>query len=156
MTEARDALTHHLAQYNIARLVAPLDDPRLADFVEALDRINELGDRSPGFVWRHQNPDGNSTSTRVRGDDAIIINFSVWESVESLFEYAFRSAHVEVYRRRRQWFEELREAYAVLWWVPAGHAPSVEEADERLDYLREHGPTAQAFTFKSRFPAPGS
>ncbi len=147
---------HHLAQYNIARLVAPLDDPRLADFVEALDRINQLGDRSPGFVWRHQNPDGNSTSTRVRGDAAIVINFSVWESVEALFEYAFHSAHVEVYRKRRQWFEELREAYAVLWWVPAGHTPSVEEADERLDYLREHGPTAHAFTFKSRFPAPTS
>jgi hypothetical protein len=145
---------HHLAQYNIARLVAPLDDPRLAGFVDELDRINQLGDRSPGFVWRHQNPDGNSTSTRVRDDDAIVINFSVWESVEALFEYAFHSAHAEVYRKRRQWFEELRDAYAVLWWVPAGHTPSVEEADERLDYLREHGPTAHAFTFKSRFPAP--
>lgn len=144
----------HLAQYNIARLVAPLDDPRLADFVSALDRINTLGDRSPGFVWRHQDADGTSTGTRVPGDDAIIINFTLWESVESLFEYAYHSAHVEVFRRRRDWFEEMRESYLVLWWVPGGHTPSVEEADERLDYLRANGPTAHAFTFKQRFPAP--
>ena len=155
MTEARDALTHHLAQYNIARLVAPLDDPRLVDFVEALDRINQLGDRRPGFVWRHQNPDGNSTCTRVRADDAIVINFSVWESVEALFEYTYHSAHVG----------GVSQAAAVV----RGHGarrtpccggsrratlPSVEEADERLGYLREHGPTAHAFTFKSRFAAP--
>ena len=146
--------THHLAQYNIARLLAPLDDPRLAGFVEALDRINSLGESSPGFVWRHQDADGTSTGTRVRGDDALIINFTVWESVESLFEYAYHSAHVEVFRKRREWFEEMREAYLVLWWVPAGHIPSVEEADERLDYLRAHGPSAQAFTFKQRFPPP--
>ena len=156
MTDEHQAATHHLAQYNIARLIAPLDDPRLADFVEALDRINQLGDQSPGFVWRHQTTEGNSTSIRIRGDDALVINFSVWESVEALFEYAFHSAHVEVYRKRRNWFEELREAYAVLWWVPAGHIPSVEEADGRLDYLRERGPTAEAFTFKQRFPPPAA
>lgn len=147
--------THHLAQYNIARLLAPLDDPRLADFVANLDRINTLGDRSAGFVWRHQDADGTSTGTRVRDDDAIIINFTVWESVEAVFEYAYHSAHVEVFRRRREWFAEMREAYLVLWWVPAGHIPTVEEADARLDYLRAHGPTAHAFTFKQRFAAPG-
>ena len=145
---------HHLAQYNIARLLAPLDDPLLADFVASLDRINTLGDRSPGFVWRHQDADGTSTGTRVRDDDAIIINFTVWESVEAVFEYAYRSAHVEVFRRRREWFEEMREASMVLWWLPAGHIPTVEEADARLDYLRAHGPTAHAFTFKQRFSAP--
>ncbi len=146
--------THHLAQYNIARLLAPLDDPRLAGFVADLDRINRLGDRSPGFVWRHQGADGTSTSVRVRGDDRIIINFTVWESVEALFEYAYHSDHVEVFRRRREWFEEPSAPYLVLWWVPAGHVPGVAEADERLDYLRSRGPTTRAFTFKQRFPAP--
>mgnify|MGYP001610704260 FL=1 len=146
--------THHLAQYNIARLLAPLDDPRLAGFVADLDRINTLGDHSPGFVWRHQAADGNSTSVRVRGDDRIVINFTVWESVDALFEYAYHSAHVDLFRRRREWFEEPTAPYLVLWWVPAGCVPTVEEADERLDFLRAHGPTAHAFTFKQRFPAP--
>ncbi len=144
----------HVAQYNIAWLLAPLDDPLLADFHANLDRINELGDASPGFVWRHQSPDGNSTSVRVRDDPRILINFTVWESVDELFEYAFRSAHVEVYRRRKEWFEHLEEPWAVLWWIPAGHEPTVEEGEERLRYLTEHGPSERAFTFKQRFPAP--
>jgi hypothetical protein len=144
----------HVAQYNIAWLVAPLDDPRLADFHANLDRINELGDRSPGFVWRHRTPEGNSTSVRVRDDPRILINFTVWETVEDLFEYAFRSAHVEVYRRRKEWFEHLDEPYAVLWWIPAGHEPTVEEGEERLRHLADHGPMPDAFTFKQRFPPP--
>jgi hypothetical protein len=106
-------------------------------------------------VWRHQEADGNSTSLRVRGDDRIVVNFTVWESIEALFEYAFHSGHVEVYRRRREWFEHPDgTAFAVLWWIPAGHIPSVEEADARLDHLIAHGPTAHAFTFKQRFPRP--
>jgi len=147
---------YHLAQYNVARLVAPLDDPLIADFVAALDRLNQLGDRSPGFVWRHQTAEGNSTSIRVRGDPLILINFSVWEDAESLFEYTYRSDHAEVYRRRREWFEAPSEAHLVLWWVPAGHEPTVDEAEERLDCLRARGPTAQAFTFKQRFPRPSA
>jgi hypothetical protein len=145
---------YHIAQYNIARLVAPLDDPRVADFVDNLDRLNKLADAAPGFVWRHQDENGNSTGTRVRGDPLIVINFTVWETIESLFEYAYRSDHVEMYRRRREWFELLREAPLVLWWIPAGYIPSVEEGEERLDYLRAHGPTPRAFTFKQRFPPP--
>jgi hypothetical protein len=147
-------LNYHLAQYNLARLVAPLDDPLIADFVAALDRVNRLGDCSPGFVWRHQTEDGNSTSIRVRGDPLIIINFTVWEDAESLFEFTYRSDHAEVYRRRREWFEAPAEAHLVLWWIPAGHEPTVDEGEERLDYLRAHGPTAHAFTFKQRFARP--
>jgi hypothetical protein len=146
----------HLAQYNIARLLAPLESPQLADFMANLDRINQLGDRSPGFVWRHQTEEGNSTSIRVRGDPMIIINFSVWEDADSLFAYTYRSDHAEVYRRRRDWFDPHEEAHLVLWWVPAGHEPSVEEAEEKLDYLREYGPSPEAFTFKKRFPPPGN
>jgi hypothetical protein len=147
-------LKYHLAQYNIARLLAPLDSPQLADFMAALDPLNRLADESPGFVWRHQTDEGNSTAIRVRGDPMIIINFSVWEDADSLFEYAYHSDHVEIFRRRLDFFEPHELPYLVLWWVPAGHEPSVEEADDRLDYLREHGPTPHAFTFKKRFPAP--
>jgi len=146
---------YHLAQYNLARLLAPLDHPQVADFVANLHRINELGDRTPGFVWRLQTDDGTSTSVRVRGDELVIVNFTLWESAEALFEFTYRSEHAEMYRRRRDWFEAPTEAYLVLWWVPVGHIPAVEEADERLDYLRAHGPTPYAFTFKQRYPPPG-
>jgi hypothetical protein len=146
----------HIAQYNLAKLRAPLDDPLLADFVEAIDRINHLGDASPGFVWRHQTEDGNSTSVRPRDDTSIIINFTVWESIESLFEFTYHSDHVEVYRKRRKWFEHVEWAYLALWWIPAGHIPTVEEGEERLRHLDAHGPTPHAFTFKKRFPAPAS
>lgn len=145
---------YHLAQYNIARLLAPLDSTQLADFVVNLDRINQVGDRSPGFVWRHQTAEGNSTAVRVRDDPMIIINFSVWEDADSLFEYTYRSDHAEVFRRRKEWFDPHDSYYLVLWWVPAGHEPGVEEAEERLNYLQEHGPTPHAFTLKERFPPP--
>lgn len=147
--------TYHLAQYNVAKLVAPLEDPRLADFIANLDRINQLGDRSPGFVWRHQNADGNSTGTRVGDDPLVVINFTVWESIEALFEYTYHSDHVEVFRRRREWFEDHGgRHYLAMWWIPAGHIPTVQEAEARLAHLHEHGPTPHAFTFKQRFPAP--
>ncbi|MCH8813641.1 MAG: DUF3291 domain-containing protein [Chloroflexi bacterium] len=146
--------TYHLAQYNIARLVAPLDDPRLRSFMDALDRLNCLADESEGFVWRHQTADGNSTSVRVRGDPMIVINFSVWAAIDSLFQYAYHSDHVEIFRRRKEFFEPFDLASLVLWWIPAGHIPSVEEAEERLDHLRDHGPTPHAFMFKRRYPAP--
>jgi hypothetical protein len=143
-----------LAQYNIATLKAPLTDPLLADFVADLDRINTLGDRTPGFVWRHQGDDGTSTSVRVRGDDRSIINLTVWDSIDALFDYAYHSDHADVFRRRREWFEHSPEPQLELWWINDGHEPPVEEADARLDHLRAHGPTAHAFTFKQRFPAP--
>ena len=146
--------TYHLAQYNIARLVAPLDDPQLAPFMDALDRLNFLADDSEGFVWRHQTPEGNSTSVRVRGDSMIVINFSVWATIDSLFHYAYYSDHAEIYRRRKEFFEPSDLSSLVLWWIPAAHIPSVEEAEERLDHLREHGPTQHAFTFKRCYPAP--
>lgn len=147
-------MTYHLAQYNIARLRAPLDDPLLADFMAALDPLNKLADHSPGFVWRHAEADGNSTSIRVRGDPMILINFSVWESIEELRRYTYYSDHVRIYRRRREFFELMDVPYLVLWWVPEGHEPSVEEAEERLDYLQAHGPSPYAFGFKSLFDPP--
>jgi len=148
------ALKYHVAQYNIAKLLAPLDSAQLADFMAALDPLNALADDWPGFVWRHQTEDGNSTSIRVRDDPMILINFSVWESLEELHKYTYRSAHTDIYRRRREFFEHMEVPYLVLWWVPAGHEPSVEEAEERLDHMQASGPSAYAFGFKSRFPPP--
>ena len=146
--------THQLAQLNIATMKAPLDDPLMAGFVENLERINALAEASPGFVWRLAEAEGNATGLRPFGDD-ILVNMSVWSDIESLRDFAFRSAHVALMRQRRNWFERMSEAYAVLWWVPSGHRPSLEEAAERLAHLRRHGPSLCAFTFKEGFSAPG-
>ncbi len=145
---------HHLAQLNIARLLAPLDSPQLADFVANLDRINALADDAPGFIWRLQTEEGDATALRPFGEE-FIVNLSVWEDVESLNHFVHHSAHIEIMRRRRKWFEHLRAVYMVLWWIPQGHEPSIGEAAERLARLRQHGPTAEAFTFRMAFPAPG-
>ena len=141
-----------IAQLNIARAKAPLDSPALAEFVAALDPVNALADDAPGFVWRLQGEDGNATSIRAFDDDLIIPNMSVWESIEQLAAFVYRSGHIDVMRRRREWFEFMR-VHLVLWWVPAGEIPSLQEAQERLEHLLEHGPTPYAFTLKARFEA---
>ena len=138
-----------LAQLNIARLLAPLDDPRLEGFVKNLDRVNGLGDASPGFVWRLQTDDGDATALRPFPEPDIIVNLTVWESVESLRAFAYKGEHLEVFKQRRQWFEERVEPMVVLWWVADGHIPSVEEARERLEFLRRHGPSPWAFPFSA-------
>lgn len=142
-----------LAQLNIAAMKAPLESPVMADFAANLDRINALADAAPGFVWRLQDEDGNATALRPFGAD-MLVNLSVWRDVESLQAYVYQSAHVDIMRRRREWFERMDEASMVLWWVAAGHRPREQEAKERLDHLRRHGPTATAFTFRDPFPAP--
>lgn len=144
----------HLAQLNIGRTRAPVDSPLLAEFTEALDTINALADESPGFVWRLQTDDGNATGIKVFDDDLLIINMSVWESIEELREFVYRSEHRRFLARRREWFDHLTEAFLVLWWVPSGHIPTIDEAIERLELLRAEGPSPRAFTFRSRFPAP--
>jgi hypothetical protein len=141
-----------LAELNIARAVAPLDDPAMAGFVADLDRINALGDASPGFVWRLQDQSGAATSIRAFDDPLIIVNLTVWASVEALREYAYRSAHVEILRRRREWFVPLQGPSLVLWWVPSGHRPTIGEAKERLELLAADGPAAAAFTLRAAFP----
>jgi hypothetical protein len=141
-----------LAELNIARAAAPMDDPVMADFVANLDRINALGDASPGFVWRLQDETGAATSIRAFDDPQIIVNLTVWESIEALREYAYRSGHVEVFRRRREWFVSLDGPSLVLWWVPAGHRPTVEEARQRLERLAADGPTPEAFTLRNPLP----
>ena len=142
---------YDLAQLNVGRLLAPTDSPIVAEFMDALDEINALADESPGFVWRFQTPDGNATAERPFDDETILVNFSTWESVDALADYVYRTAHVEYLRRRREWFEKFDDVMIVLWWVPAGHQPSVTEAIERLDHLRANGPSPYAFTFRRRF-----
>ncbi|VXD02164.1 conserved hypothetical protein [Pseudomonas sp. 8Z] len=144
---------YHLAQLNIAWMKAPLDSPQMADFVANLERINALAEASPGYVWRLQDEVGDATAIRPFGDD-VLVNMSVWQDVQSLSDYVYKSAHTEMLKRRREWFERVEQTHQVLWWVPAGHRPSVVEAAERLARLREHGVTAQAFNFRQVFSAP--
>jgi uncharacterized protein DUF3291 len=146
---------YHLAQLNVGRILAPLDSAQLAGFVARLDEINALADAAPGFVWRFQTEDGNATALRPFDDDCMLVNFSVWESAEALHAFVYRTLHVEVMRQRRQWFEQLDQPFTVLWWIPVGHRPTVQEAIERLEHLRRHGPTPAAFTFQQRFAPPG-
>ena len=142
-----------LAQVNIAKMLAPIDSAVMADFVANLDRINALAEDSAGFVWRLKDNSNNATSIKVYDDDFIIVNMSVWQHTEALFQYVYQSAHVEIFKRRKEWFEKMREMHMVLWYVPAGHQPSVHEAVEKLNYLRKHGETPLAFSFKKRFTA---
>jgi hypothetical protein len=140
---------YHVAQVNIARALAPLDSPQLADFVALLDEINTLAERSPGFVWRLTTEGGASSSyLQVYEDQSILINMSVWRSIDDLKAFVYRSAHAPVMRRRRDWFAPFAGAYQALWWVRAGHLPTPFEAKARLEHLRAHGPSAYAFTFK--------
>ena len=134
-----DPTTHHLAQINIARMRAPLESPVMADFVAQLDAINALAEGSPGFVWRLTGEGNDATSLRPFDDDFIIVNMSVWESLEDLRAYVYKSAHTAVMRRRREWFEQFEGAYVALWWVEAGHIPTVGEAKERLRTWRRTG-----------------
>lgn len=146
----------HLAQYNVATLLAPIDDPANADFVAGLDEINGQADRAPGFVWRHQDDSGNSTAADPYGDGRTIINFAVWESREALVDYTFSGDHLAIMRRRREWFARHDGPYLVCWWIPAGTIPTVAEAVERLEHLRVHGPTDHAFGIRDEVPPPGA
>jgi hypothetical protein len=145
---------YHLAQVNIGRIVAPIDSPEMAGFVSQLQPINALADRSPGFVWRLQTAEGNATAILPYDDPRININMSVWESVEALKEFVYKSAHIGPLRDRLKWFEKPVEAYMAMWWIPAGHIPTVEEAKERIHFRRSWGDTAVAFSFSDPYPVP--
>lgn len=144
-------MSYQLAQINIARMLAPLDDPIMAEFVARLPDINALAEGAPGFVWRLTTPAGDATAIRAFDDDYIIVNMSVWESIETLHQYTYYSQHVEVYRKRQDWFSKLGAHAFALWWIPAGHIPTPEEGRDKLNHMWLHGPTPQAFTFKQRF-----
>jgi hypothetical protein len=144
---------YELAQLNIAHMKTPLDAPEMADFVANLDRINALAEAAPGFVWRLKSEEGNATAIRPFGENTLV-NMSVWTSVSALSDYVYKSMHVEIMKRRKEWFERMPEAYNVLWWVPPGHRPDAYEAMQRLQTLRAMGPSDKAFHFKQPFAQP--
>jgi uncharacterized protein DUF3291 len=146
----------HLAQLNVGRLRAPMDDPIIDDFRTNLEPVNALAEVSPGYVWRLQDDSGNATGIKPFDDDLEIINLTVWESVESLADFTYRSGHVEFLRRRRDFFEAPTQPIVCLWRIPEGTIPTVEEAIVRLEHLRAHGPTPTAFTFRHRFEPDGA
>ncbi len=144
----------HLAQINIARMRTPLTDPNMSDFIAQLEEVNGLADESAGFVWRLADDSGNAaTDVRIPGDDRVLVNMSVWESVEALQAFSYKGRHAELLRHRSKWFEP-GSTRLVMWWIPAGSIPSVEEAIDKLDTLEKDGPTREAFTFRELFPAP--
>lgn len=145
----------HLAQLNIGRLLAPIDDPRIADFVDNLGPVNALAESSPGYVWRLQDESGDATSIKAFDDDLMILNLTVWTSIEALADFVFRTGHVELLRRRREWFEAPIRPTTCLWWIPEGTLPEVSDAIVRLEHLRAHGPSPTAFTFRHRFEPDG-
>ncbi|MGH6928772.1 MAG: DUF3291 domain-containing protein [Dongiaceae bacterium] len=147
---------HHIAQLNIARAVAPLEDPLLADFMAQLDAVNAMAEASPGFVWRLKSDSGNATDIRAYDDPRMIVNMSVWESIDALFAFTYKTAHTKVMNRRKEWFEPLPGPHMVLWWIEAGTIPTVVDAQRRLNHLAKYGPTAEAFTFKVKFAPPSA
>jgi hypothetical protein len=147
-------MNYHLAQINIGRLVAPIDDPRIAEFVAQLAPINAIADKAPGFVWRLQSESGNATDIAYNDDPSIMVNTSVWESLEALRDYAYKSDHMKVFRDRAKWFEKMDKPHYCLWWIPAGHIPTVAEGRERLEHYQTHGATPYSFWFSREFPQP--
>lgn len=139
MIEAR-----HLAQFNIARIRYPLDDPRMREFVENVERVNGLAEKIEGFVWRLQDDSGNAMGMKVYDDARILPNLTVWENVEALERFVYRTLHSRFYGRREEWFERI-ETPLVMWWVPQGHRPALAEGVARLDHLKEHGTSDFAF-----------
>lgn len=144
-------MPYHVAQVNIARMLDEIDSPLMADFVANLDPINALAEQSPGFVWRLKGDGNDATSLRIYDDRYMIVNMSVWDDIDSLYQYVYYTAHTDYFRRRREWFEKLPVPMLTLWWVPAGTQPTALEAKSRLEYLDQHGATPHAFTFKQRF-----
>jgi hypothetical protein len=140
---------HHLAQFNIGRIRYDIDDPRMADFTNNLALVNGIAERSVGFVWRYIDDSGNATNTRPYADPRIIVNFSVWESVDSLERFVWQTVHKRFYGRRPDWFEHFEGPSMVLWWVPVGHRPSVEEAVARIEHLKQHGASDHAFDWQT-------
>ncbi|MBW4474286.1 MAG: DUF3291 domain-containing protein [Stenomitos rutilans HA7619-LM2] len=146
----------HLAQINIALMKAPLHGPVMTEFAEALNEVNAIADQSPGFIWRLQTASGNATDIRAYPDPRMLVNVSVWQSVESLKAYVYKSLHGEFFVRRRQWFEKYEGEHFAMWWIPADHYPTVEEGKTTLAYLTLHGDSPAAFTFAKPYPSPVS
>lgn len=145
---------YYLAQINIALMKAPLDDPIMAEFAAALDKVNAVAERSPGFVWRLETSSGDATDIRAYAEPKILVNISLWRSVEQLKVYVYKSLHGDFFVRRRQWFEKYQGEHFAMWWIRAEHLPTVEEGKAKLEYLELYGDTPQCFTFAKLYPPP--
>ena len=148
--------TFQIAQVNVAQAKADMESELMRGFVSRLDEINALADRADGFIWRLKEDSGSATAIRVFDDPLLLINMSVWADLEALKNYVYKSLHVELIKDREAWFNKMGESHQALWWIPAGHIPSTEEARKKLEYIRKHGPSAQAFTFAKPYPMPMS
>jgi len=146
----------HLAEINIARALAPMDSPLMADFLPLIPPVNDLADRSDGFVWRLQSEYGDATGIRAFDDAAFLVNMSVWRDIESLRAFTYATDHLIPFRARRNWFEPPTFAHVALWWIPAGTIPTLQDGKDRLDLLAALGPTPHAFTFKQPFGPDGA
>ncbi len=142
---------YHLAQINVGQLIAPQDDPRVAEFIENIDRINAQAENSPGFVWRLKDDTGTALSFQAFENPLIISNLSVWQDVESLRHFVYNTQHREFLSRRKEWFELMKQTYLALWWIPAGYTPTLEEGIGKLAQIKEIGPTPSAFNFTTTF-----
>ncbi|WMI65001.1 DUF3291 domain-containing protein [Aestuariibaculum sp. YM273] len=142
--------TYHLAQVNIAKGLAPLSDPIMQDFINNVDRINAIADKSDGFVWRFKDEDKDEALS-VFKENNLLVNISVWEDLQSLFNYIYHSDHIEVFKRKKEWFSKVQMKHMAFWYVPIDYKPTLKDAKIRLDYLNSHGETPYAFTFKSKF-----
>jgi hypothetical protein len=144
----------HLAQINIAQAKDHMESSTMQGFVSRLDEINAIADHADGFVWRLQTEEGDTTSIQAFEDEKLIVNMSVWQDVASLKHYVYKSMHVELIQDRDAWFDKIQTVHQALWWVPAGHIPSIEEGKIRLALLQKEGPSAKAFTFAKPFSQP--
>lgn len=154
MLNLQDYQEFHLAQINIALMKAPLNDPIMVEFADALSEVNAIADQSSGFIWRLQTASGNATDIRAYPDPKMLVNVSVWRDVESLKTYVYKSLHGEFFVRRRQWFEKYQGEHFAMWWIPANHRPTAEEGKTKLEYLALHGDSAEAFTFAKPYSSP--
>ena len=146
---------YQLAQLNIAKMKYPIESVEMTDFVDNLESINALAETSPGFVWRLQSEDGDATSIDFFGSD-VLVNMSIWENVESLHSYVYKTAHAKIMSRRKEWFYRVEQAYTVLWWTPEGVIPTLDQAKSKLELLETAGPGVEAFSIKQAYPSPGS
>ena len=147
--------TYHIAQINIGRIKGVnIDDPIMKEFKENLDTINLLAEQSKGFVWRLKDDSNNATNLNPYNDEQVIINVSVWETIEDLETFVYKTLHTDFLRRRKEWFHSFGKAYAAMWWIKPGHYPTTQEATEKLDYLQKNGPTPSVFDYKNKFPIP--
>lgn len=158
MTEKQLNLPHqqkyYLAQINIALMKAPLEDPIMSEFAAALEDVNAVAEKSPGFVWRLKTLSGNATDIRAYPDPQILVNVSVWQSVEELKVYVYKSLHGDFFIRRRNWFKKYQGEHFAMWWIPAGHLPTVEEGKAKLEHLESYGDSPDSFTFAKPYSAP--